>query len=86
MSIARNTHVERGRPVTVDEIRQYRLPMHEACRQLRGLTHIVRTESGERRGVPCKCAHKRFMKAHPEVIIDATGAAWWPKEEAVAEQ
>lgn len=84
MTLARNTHVERGRPVTVDEIRAYRLPLHEACRQLRGLTHIVRTEDGARLGVPCKCAHKRFMKQHPEVIIDEKGAAWWPAEEKVS--
>lgn len=83
---SRNVHVTKGRIVTVDEIIAHRMPLHEKCRQLKGLAKIVRRADGTRLGVPCKCAHKRFMLAHPEVIIDKTGAAWWPaKEDSSAE-
>lgn len=64
----------------LDEIRAHRLPMHEKCRQGRGIVKYVTRPDGTKLGVPCKCAHKRFMKAHPEIIIDETGAAWWPRE------
>lgn len=81
-SPARNTNVEKGRPVTVNEITAHRLPLHEKCRALKGLEKIVKRPDGTRLGVPCACAHRRFLKAHPEVIIDDSGAAWWPAEDA----
>ena len=80
-SPARNTHKERGAIVTLDEIRAHRLPLHEKCRRGSGIVSYV-VRDGKKLGVPCKCAHKRFMKAHPEVIIDKDGAAWWPAEES----
>jgi hypothetical protein len=36
------------------------------------------------RDEPCKCATTRFLKKHPEIIMDATGRAWWPADELPA--
>jgi hypothetical protein len=67
---SRNAHVERGRVVMVSEVQPYALPMHQKCRQ-----GIVRRTDPP---VACACATKRFLKAHPEVIVDKDGRAWWP--------
>lgn len=79
---SRNAHVEKGRPVAAREVALYRLPLHEKCRVGRGILSIIGHEDGSRTAVPCKCATKRFFAAHPEVIIDKAGAAWWPAKEA----
>lgn len=71
---SRNAHVERGRVVMVSEVTPYALPLHQKCRQ-----GIVRRSDPP---VACACATKRFLKRHPEVIIDEKGAAWWPAEES----
>lgn len=68
----RNVGTPRGRPVTVDDVRPYVLPKHGRCRG-----------KGVVGAVACKCAQKRFMKAHPEVIVDFEGKllrSWWPAE------
>ena len=78
---ARNAHVEKGRPVTANEVIAHRLPMHEKCRVGKGIVSIAMHEDGTRTAVPCACATKRFFKAHPEIVIDDNGAAWWPAEE-----
>jgi len=70
---ARNPGVPRGRPVTVGDISGYALSGHQECRG-RGMIGLV-----EGKARPCKCATKRFLKAHPEVVVDgATGEAFWP--------
>lgn len=74
-SPAYNVHLPKGRAVMVSDIQPYALPMHQKCKQ-----GIIR------RTVPpvaCACATKRFLKAHPEIIIDETGAVWWPAKEEV---
>ncbi len=76
---SRNLHVEKGRAVMVSDIQPHALQMHEKCRG-RGVVAIV---DGGTRAIPCKCATKRFLKAHPEVIIDKSGAAWWPAKDPV---
>jgi len=63
----------KGRQVTVADLVPYALQMHPLC----GGKGIVRGTNN----VPCKCATKRFFKAKPNVILDATGAAWWPAKE-----
>ena len=66
---SQNLHVERGAPVTLGEVRAFALDGHPECRSRPGLG---------RDGRPCKCATRRFFAKHPEVIVDASGNAWWP--------
>ena len=56
----------------VSDVTPYALPLHQKCRQ-----GIMRMSNPP---VACACATKRFLRAHPEVILDDTGAAWWPAE------
>ena len=70
----RNAGVPRGRPVTVGDISGYAQSGHQPCKG-RGVLGIWQGD----KALPCKCATKRFLKAHPEVIVDGpTGQAWWP--------
>jgi hypothetical protein len=71
---SRNAHVEKGRIVMVSEVTPYALPLHQKCRQ-----GIIRQSDPP---VACACATKRFLKKHPEVIIDRAGRVWWPVKEA----
>ena len=66
-----------GKRVMVADLTPHALPMHPLC----GGTGIKRGTTN----VTCKCAMKRFFKAHPEIILDATGAAWWPAKEEKAD-
>lgn len=66
---SQNLHVEKGAPVTLEEVRAYVLP---GCATCSGRTGLGRD------GKPCACATRRFMKAHPEIIMDRVGHAWWP--------
>lgn len=65
---SQNLHVAKGAPVTVDEVRAHGLPGCASC------SGAGRTP----RGVICSCATRRFMKAHPEIIVDRVGYSWWP--------
>lgn len=65
---SQNLHVAKGASVTVDEVRAYGLPGCVSC------SGTGRTP----RGVICSCATRRFMKAHPEIIVDRVGYSWWP--------
>jgi hypothetical protein len=74
---SQNLHVERGAPVTLGEVRAYALEGHPECRSRPGLG---------RDGRPCKCATRRFFAKHPEVIVDASGNAWWPASVKVVKE
>ena len=65
---------ERGEPVTGIQVAPYALDGHTKCH---GSGFVRRAGKPTR---VCTCAQKRFMKAHPEVLIDSAGAAWWPKK------
>lgn len=71
--ISLNTSKPKGKQVMVGEVAPYALQMHPPCRG----TGIQRGT----RDVPCRCATLRFFKAHPEIIIEASGQAWWPQKE-----
>lgn len=74
---SRNLHVERGRAVVGNDIFPYARPKCKKCEH--GVASRVKDAEGKVVGlVPCRCAHLRFMKAHPEIIVDKTGASWWP--------
>lgn len=76
---SRNLHVERGRPVTAADITPY---ARQKCGDCKGKGLVGRRSAGEVHGIePCACASKRFIKAHPEVIIDVQGVAFFPAEE-----
>ena len=76
---SRNLHAERGRPVTAADITPY---ARQKCTDCKGKGLVGRRSAGEVHGVePCACASKRFIKAHPEIIIDAQGVAFFPAEE-----
>lgn len=80
--IRRNTHLDKGRAVSLGDIRPYARQKCARCKG-RGLDHVVKNDEGEIIGAePCKCAHERFMRAHPEVIVEASGAAFWPDDPA----
>jgi hypothetical protein len=72
-SIARNLNVPRGRRVVASDIAPHALPLHPPCN---GKGWVKR--AGE--AVPCRCSTKRFLAAHPEIIMDDEGIAWWPAE------
>lgn len=76
-TIARNQGAARGRPVTLGDVAPFRRPLHQPCAAGRGT--VVR--KGRREA--CACATKRFLRAHPELILDARGNAWWPAEPPV---
>lgn len=69
---SRNVYYPRGREVTVDDVKAHALPKHQKCKG--GM--VSKT-------TPCSCATKRFLKAHPEVIIDSDGRAWWPAKDPI---
>lgn len=75
---SRNLHIDKGRQITIDDVRPYALAMHHPCRG-NGVVGLVKDAEGKAvAGRPCICATKRFFKAHPEIIMEANGAAWWP--------
>lgn len=67
---SQNVHVERGPAITLEEVRAHALDGHASCRSTPGLA---------KDGKPCTCATKRFFRAHPEIVVDDKGFAWWPK-------
>lgn len=74
--LSRNANVDRGREVTVQDVRIHALDGHPACR---GSGMVSATQ-------PCKCAQKRFFKAHPEIVVDTDGSrAWWPAKAVATE-
>lgn len=76
-SIARNLDKPKGREVTPADVAPHALPLHPPCRG-KGLLGL----RGDGRREICKCATKRFLRAHPEVILEADGRAWWPAPKA----
>lgn len=80
--IRRNVHVPRGRPVTLDDIQPHARQKCGSCKG-RGLISTRKDEQGKPMfAEPCRCAHVRFVKAHPEIIVTETGEAFWPAEES----
>lgn len=73
---SRNLHVPRGAAVTVAEVVKHALPKHSKC--VGGLERGSKT-------TPCICATRRFLKAHPEIIMDKAGSAWWPAEDPLTQ-
>lgn len=74
----RNVHVDRGRPVVVNDITPYARPKCGDC-QGKGIFGTKADAEGNTQSAePCRCAHVRFMKAHPEIIVTETGEAFWP--------
>ena len=72
----RNAGAARGAALTVKEVLEHAKPGHFACRAREGKpAGIVRTAGAM---TYCKCATAGLIKAHPEVIIDESGAAYWP--------
>jgi len=72
----RNAHLPRGRAVTVGDIQAYAMPGHGKC----GGRGVVGR-------VACSCATKRFMRAHPEVIVVREGdllGVYWPLKISVS--
>ena len=66
----RNAGRPRGRLVLAGDITAHALAGHAAC-----------GGRGQVNGVACSCATKRFLRAHPEVIVVREGAAmvaYWP--------
>jgi hypothetical protein len=78
---SRNLHVEKGRVVTVNDITPHARPKCKDCKG-KGITGTNKDDDGKAvSATPCRCATSRFFKAHPEVIVDARGASWWPLEQ-----
>lgn len=75
---SRNQETPKGRAVTAAEISPYALPLHLKCRG-KGVVGY-RGQGEERTAVPCACATKRFLRAHPEVVVDRDGRVWWPED------
>ena len=74
----RNLHVDPGRPVTVSDITPY---ARQKCGKCGGRGIVGMRHAGDATGAePCRCAHLRFMKAHPEIVVTETGAAFWPAQ------
>ena len=77
---SRNLHVEKGRVVTVNDITPHARPKCKDCNG-KGITGTNKGDDGKAvSATPCRCATSRFFKAHGEVIVDSTGAAWWPAD------
>lgn len=72
LSIARNQDQPRGREVTLADVSPYALQLHGPCR---GKGAVLQPSGGY---VACKCATKRFLAAHPELVLDEGGRAFWP--------
>jgi hypothetical protein len=73
-SIARNLDKARGPQVLASQVRAHALPFHPACN---GTGVRNKVGAGGARQI-CKCATKRFLRAHPELIVQADGQCWWP--------
>lgn len=80
----RNLHVDRGRPVVVNDITPYARPKCGACKGKGIFGTKADAEGNTQSAEPCRCAHLRFMKAHPEIIVTETGEAFWPEETTTA--
>lgn len=88
-SPARNLGVARGAALTVNEIRAY---AYAGCRKCRGggvfgsgtvstNSFLKGTMHKDVQGPnlrACACATRRFLRAHPEVIVDAAANVFWP--------
>jgi len=72
----RNANIPRGRDVKLSEVQAYALRGHSKC----GGTGAVGR-------VACSCATKRFMRAHPEVVVVREGellGVYWPLKISVS--
>jgi len=77
-AVERNVDVPRGRPVKTGDVSAYALGGHSKCR---GTGMVGAAEA-------CSCATKRFMRAHPEVIVVREGdllGVYWPLKVAETE-
>jgi hypothetical protein len=79
---SRNLDKERDRPVTVADVTPHALPGHPKCRGKGVMANQV----------ACACAMSRFLKAHPEIIIEVLdrehperAAVFWPKPDSYDE-
>lgn len=70
---SRNLGKEKGPPVLAEEVLEYADEDHFPCRGTGS-----RRFGGKRTKQPCRCSTKGFLEAHPEVIIERDGRAWWP--------
>lgn len=75
---SRNLDKERDRPVTVADVTPHALDGHPKCRGKGVMANQV----------ACACAMSRFLKAHPEIIIEVVdrahperAAVFWPKKD-----
>jgi len=76
----RNLHLERGRPVVVNDITPYARAKCGKCKG-RGIVGMSSDAEGNKVGAhPCRCSTVRFYRVHPEIIVDETGRAWWPAD------
>jgi len=73
--VARNLDKPKGRPLTLGDLTPFARPLHPPCAG-RGALGPEVSRSGKRE--VCRCATDRFLAAHPEVIMDDRGNAWWP--------
>lgn len=78
--MVRNIHKRRGAQVTLEEIAKCAKP---ACKKCNGTGVILQRLTGSKPEEPptqigCGCAAKRFVEAHPEVIVSEQNYAWWP--------
>lgn len=77
---SRNTHIEKGAQVIGNDVTPH---AREKCGKCRGKG--LRFSFERRRNEACACATKRFLEAHPEVIVEKNGALWWPAKQPAVE-
>jgi hypothetical protein len=77
----RNLHRDKGVPLTTVEVLQHAKPGHLACRSTLVKPAGVVRDKKTGALTYCRCATERLLAAHPEVIIDESGKAWWPAAE-----
>ncbi len=71
-TIEQNLDVPKGKPVTFMDLMKFG---RAGCRNCKGRGANLLINGLES---PCACATKRMFKAHPELIVEANGNAWWP--------
>lgn len=82
---SRNLHVEKGRQVVVNDITPHARAKCPTCKG-KGIVSTAKGNDGQAvSATPCRCATARMFKAHPELIIERSGAAWWPLDDAKSE-
>jgi len=71
---ARNQHLGQGQVVTVADIKKHAFAgCQKGCRG----SGLMPYQPGEQPRA-CECATRRFLKAHPNLVIDERANAWWP--------